>query len=428
MAGESYSDANSYLAALTERSVLPEGFTCGTVSIDFKAPELGSDRSFPLDISALLLDEPSSSFGATLTRNRFPGAPVQLARRRLSLPNTRGVLINNKVANVYAPGGIDAAGRLLQCLGQLVGAEEEQLFCASTGVIGWGLPVEEMITALPSLNEKLSSGSAAGVARAIMTTDAYPKLRSASVGRGRIVGLAKGAGMIEPNMATLLVFILTDLAVDRDLLRHQLTRAVNLSFNRISIDGDQSTSDMVLAFSSGKVPATSMDEFEGALVKVCMELAEDVVRNGEGTSHVLRLLVREAMSEETALGVGKAVINSPLVKTAIYGNDPNIGRIIMAIGDFLGNADHSIDTDRVEIQIGGQEVFANGAFRLGGEKEKEIAAYLRSVALDPDGKSFPPHDLTVDIVIGLGQGDESAEVLGSDLTYEYVRENAEYRT
>ncbi len=171
-----------------------------------------------------------------------------------------------------------------------------------------------------------------------MTTDLYPKVRRASVGRGSIVGIGKGAGMIEPNLATMLVFLLTDIAIPRVELRRMLVPAVDCSFNCMSIDSDTSTSDTVLLLSSGAVPCLDPAAFEKALTQVCQDLAEDMPRNGEGVHHVLRVQVTGAPSEVLARGVGKSVVNSPLFKCAVCGNDPNVGRLVCAIGKHIGPA------------------------------------------------------------------------------------------
>jgi len=341
------------------------------------------------------------------------------------------VLINNKVANVGAAGGVQDAREVLSRLGGLLGTPAAQLLAASTGIVGWRLPVEEMRAALPGLAAGLQRSSLLPVARAIMTTDAWPKLRRARAGQGSIVGTAKGAGMIEPNLATMLVFLLTDLDIPRAALREELARAAEDSFNRISVDGDQSTSDMVVALSSRRTPAAPRAEFRRALLEVCSGLAEDIVRNGEGVSHVLKVSVRGAPPGPLALGLGKAVVNSPLVKTAMFGNDPNVGRILSAMGDYLSAAPggRGLDFGRLRVGIGGTVVFERGGFRLDTRKEKLLARYLRSRAGDPARKGFPAHDRCVQIEVDCGgRKGPAAEVLGADLSYEYVRENADYRS
>jgi glutamate N-acetyltransferase/amino-acid N-acetyltransferase len=261
-----------------------------------------------------------------------------------------------------------------------------------------------------------------------MTTDSFPKIRTAKLRDGRITAIAKGAGMIEPNMATMLVFILTDIDLPKDQLEESLHKAVKQSFNTISVDGDQSTSDMAVILSSSIYPCSSIVDFEKSLISLCKDLAEDIVRNGEGTSHVIKVTTKGECNQELGTGIGKAVINSPLVKTALFGNDPNVGRIISAIGDFLGNHRINIDTRNISITLGEIEIFARGAFMIDNEKEIKLSGYLKETQLNPDIKGYPEHNKTVDITISIGEGPGSFTVIGSDLTYEYVRENADYRS
>jgi glutamate N-acetyltransferase/amino-acid N-acetyltransferase len=423
-----YRSSEQYLGALARRAALPAGFCAATASLTFSAAE--KPGSFPMNLSLILLDEPTPSFAARFTRNRFAGAPVLIGRERLQEPRLRGVLINNKVANVGAATGVKDARAVLGELGGLLDSPERELLAASTGVVGWRLPVADMRAALPGLAAGLQRRSLLPVARAIMTTDSWPKLRRARVAQGSIVGVAKGAGMIEPNLSTMLVFLLTDLDIPRSALREELARAAAFSFNRISVDGDQSTSDMVVALSSRRKPAAPRAEFRRGLAEVCRGLAEDIVRNGEGVGHVLRVRVRGA-SETLALGLGKAVVNSPLVKTAVCGNDPNVGRILSSMGDYLGAVPGgaAVDFRRLRVRLGGIVLYERGAFRLDPAKERRLARYLASCAYDPARKGFPAHERCVEIEVECGgRGAQSVEVIGADLSHEYVRENADYRS
>lgn len=428
VAMEQYSSASEYHAAVRERSVLPAGFRTGRVSVQYLPGERPSDVPYTMSLSLLLLDEPTPSFAGVFTQNSFPGFPVVLGRKRLAMPMSRGVLVNNRVANVGASGGGKDAERILAALGKAVDADPEDLFSSSTGVIGWKLPVDTIIEAIPRLVERTVDRSLAEFARGIMTTDRYPKVRRSEVGEGSIVAAAKGAGMIEPNMATMLAFVATDVSIDRRQLQEILSRVARRTFNRISVDGDQSTSDMVLAFSSRKKPEVEPDRFERALTEVCAALAEDIVRNGEGTSHVVRVQIGGAVDEEEAVAAGKAVVNSPLVKTAIFGNDPNIGRILGAVGDCLGNEGKELDLRRLSLALGESTIFSDGRFRLDYEAEKRLSEYLSAAGFDPELRGYPMHDRTVDIRVQLGRGKAGAQVIGSDLSYAYVRENADYRS
>jgi len=425
---ESYSSKAEYLEALGVRSKLPEGFRCSTVPITFRPEEKPADNPYKMNLSLIVSDEPSALFGGVFTRNAFPGFPVILGKQRLKNKTARGVLINNRIANVGAPGGLQDAEGLLCRLASLIGCSERELFAASTGVIGWRLPTAEMTNALEALVNGLSAASVLPISQAIMTTDSFPKVRDMAVGDGRILAFGKGAGMIEPNMATMLVFILTDLQMPRPVLRKALEGAVNRTFNRITIDGDQSTSDTVLIFSSGRKPLVEEEEFSEALFSVCWKLAEDVVRNGEGTSHVMKVRVTGATDGETALGAAKAVANSPLVKTAIFGNDPNVGRILNALGDYLGSEDRRIDPASLSIALGGTTIFDEGRFTLSSDTEVTLNRYMTECAVKSSETGFPEHNRNVDIDVSLGEGKGEATVLGSDLSYGYVKENAEYRS
>ena len=425
---ESFSSESDYQKELAARSVLPDGFKCATASLEFFPRERSVPKPLPMNLALILLDRPSRDFAAVFTRNRFPGAPVLLGRRRLSGDFIQGVLINNKISNVCASGGEKDAEELLAALGFQLGISAESFFAASTGIIGWGLPRREMEDALPRLIAGLDRSSILPLARAIMTTDAFPKVRRASVGQGTIVGTAKGAGMIEPNMATMLCFVCTDLAMPREMLREDLMWCVERSLNRISVDSDQSTSDTAILLSSGLRPAVAREEFRRGLLEVLSGLAFDIMRNAEGVGHVIRVRVTGVNSESTAVSVARAIVNSPLVKTAIFGNDPNVGRIISAIGDYMGNAGESFDAASLRIRLGGMDIFAAGAFQLDSAKEERLSAYLKDRALDTRRPPWPQHDKTVDIEIILGISPMSAEVLGSDLSYDYVRENADYRS
>jgi glutamate N-acetyltransferase/amino-acid N-acetyltransferase len=296
-----------------------------------------------------------------------------------------------------------------------------------------------MVSALPRAAAALAGGSILPAAEGIVTTDLYPKVRRAAVGDGSMVGIAKGAGMVEPDMATMLVYVLTDLAIPRDALRAMLARAVAPSFNSISVDSDTSTSDTLVVASSGLVPCADHDAFEAELTGVCCDLAEDVVRNGEGVRHVMRVRVSGAPDAGAARALGKAIVNAPLFKCAIAGNDPNVGRLVQAMGKHLGAGAKPLDVSRMRVHLGGIPIFAGGTFQLDGEKEKALAAHLRGAELyasapPRDGVftppiDYPPHERCVELEIDLGTGGAgTATVFGADLTHEYVSENADYRS
>jgi glutamate N-acetyltransferase/amino-acid N-acetyltransferase len=347
-------------------------------------------------------------------------------------------VVNNKISNVCAPGGVETSEKICAATAKLLGISSSGILPSSTGVIGWTLPAEAMIAGLPDAVANLAGNSIVPAAEGIVTTDLYPKIRRAAVGAGSIVGIAKGAGMIEPNLATMLVYILTDVAVPRSELRAMLTRAVDQSFNCISIDSDTSTSDTVALISSGRVPCADRAEFERALHQVCRDLAEDVVRNGEGVRHVIRVNVTRAATPQLARSLGKAIVNAPLFKCAVAGNDPNVGRLVQAVGKHVGAQSDLIDVSKLSARMGGIPIFANGVFQLDPQKENALVAHLRGAELyasaaPKDGVfappiDFPPHERCVELEIEVGSGDASAVVFGGDLTHEYVSENADYRS
>ncbi|MBN2574581.1 MAG: bifunctional ornithine acetyltransferase/N-acetylglutamate synthase [Deltaproteobacteria bacterium] len=421
---------------LATQAVLPRGFRAGTTRFEFTPAEVGKKAA--MNLTLLALDRPTADFAAVFTRNAFPGAPVLVGRRRLAEPTLGAVVVNTKISNVRAPDGENTAERLCAAVAGALGMAPGQVLPSSTGIIGWRIPIEAMLAAVPAAVAALAGGSLLDAASGIVTTDLYPKARRATVGQGSIVGIAKGAGMIEPNMATMLVYLLSDLAMPRAALRRLLPTAVDGSFNCISVDSDTSTSDTVVLLSSGAVPCADEAAFARALATVCGDLAEDVVRNGEGVHHVLRVAVNGAPSEPFARGLGKSVINSPLCKTATAGNDANVGRILAAIGKYLGVHAPDLDTSGTRIMLGGKIVFEKGSFQLSPETEAEVAAHLKQAEVyasraPQDGVfrppiDYPPHERCVELAIDLASGPASATVLGADLTHEYISENADYRS
>lgn len=436
-----FSDRNAHRAWLAEQASLPAGFRVGTTHFDFVPRE--APKPAKMTLTLIALDRPTSDFAAVFTKNALPGAPVILGRRRLSEATLGAVIVNNKISNVCAPGGVETAERICAALARELKFRATEILPSSTGVIGWSLPEEAIIGALPQAINALKAGSILPAAEGIVTTDLYPKIRYAAVGRGRIVGIAKGAGMIEPNMATMLVYILTDLAVPRVKLREMLLRAVDGSFNTISIDSDTSTSDTVALISSSQVVCPDLAAFEAGLKQVCTDLAEDVVRNGEGVRHVIRVKVSQAPSTAVARALGKGIVNAPLFKCAVAGNDPNVGRLVQAIGKYAGASPSPLDLSKMRLHLGGIEIFSDGVFRLDPAKETQLVAHLKSAELYASSApkngvfsppiDFPPHERCVEIEVDLGNTDAGhdsahATVLGGDLTHEYVSENADYRS
>ena len=433
----SFPDRHAHRAWLASQAALPAGFRVGTTRFDFVPIETPKPAKMTLTIIAL--DCATPDFAAVFTKNAFPGAPIVVGRQRLKEAALGAIVVNNKISNVCAPGGVETAERVCAEAARLLKLPPKQILPSSTGVIGWTLPAEAMIGALPAAVAALAPGSILPAAEGIVTTDLYPKIRRADLpGGGSIVGIAKGAGMIEPNLATMLVYLLTDVAVPRADLRTMLSRVIDASFNAISIDSDTSTSDTVALVSSARVPCTDLGAFDRGLHTVCRDLAEDVVRNGEGVRHVIRVAVTNAASLAFARALGKAVVNAPLFKCAVAGNDPNVGRLVQAIGKYVGASGVKADLSKLRAKLGGVEIFANGAFQLNPEKETALVAHLQDAELYASAPSkdgvfaapidFPRHERCVELEIDVGNGVASATVLGGDLTHEYVSENADYRS
>jgi glutamate N-acetyltransferase/amino-acid N-acetyltransferase len=444
-----FSSKDEYRTSLSKQCPFPPGFVLGVDSLTFSPKELGNpEKRFPMKLSLLALEgnKATTSYAAVYTRNGFPGAPVVVGKQILEeQAPIGGVLINNKVSNVHPHGGgVKDALTLSKKAAELLKLPSSaRIIPASTGVIGWALPVQEMMNCLSQIISKLETPkNALSLAEAIMTTDAYPKARTREIlvnngqSRVRITGVAKGAGMIEPNMATMLVYIMTDAKLpSRTVMQESLTMAVNGpgSLNCITVDSDQSTSDMAVLISSDRVPVEKQEDvaaFNKALNEVCAELAEDVVRNGEGTRHVIRVEIVGAPNQEIAKGAGKAIANSPLVKTAIYGNDPNVGRVIAALGSYLGRQPSQYIAKtlpkRTKISVGGVVVFENGVFTLDPVKEQNLQQLMKNAQLQ--GGEFPSHFRNVDIKVELFSGEYDTVVIGSDLSEKYVEVNADYRS
>ncbi len=433
----SFSNRATHRAWLAAQAALPAGFRVGTTRFEFVPRE--APKPAKMTLTLITLDRPTPDFAAAFTKNAFPGAPIIVGRKRLNEPALGAIIINNKISNVCAPQGVETSERVCGETARLLGLAPSEVLPSSTGVIGWSLPTDAILAALPQAVGALAAGTILPAAEGIVTTDLYPKIRRADLGGGSIVGIAKGAGMIEPNLATMLVYLLTDLAVPRGELRAMLAKAIDASFNAISIDSDTSTSDTVALVSSGRVACEDFGAFERALHTVCRDLAEDVVRNGEGVRHVIRVRVTNTASPVLARALGKAIVNAPLFKCAVAGNDPNVGRLVQAIGKHIGAFAPKTDLSKLRATMGGVEIFANGMFQLDPSKEAALVAHLRGAELYASAPpsqegvfsapiDFPPHERCVELEIDVGNGAASATVLGGDLTHEYVSENADYRS
>ena len=369
-----------------------------------------------LDFGVLASKKPCSA-AAVFTRNNLPGAPVIVGREHASSGALQAVVVNSKCANVgLGEAGLEDARRMCRWTGEALGLAPELVLPASTGVIGQPLPMERIREGTLRIRDELgeSPESIEAFARAIMTTDTRPKWRCTSSGKASLLGVAKGAGMIEPDMATMLCFLVTDALFDSKELQPMLKRVVDASFNRISIDTDTSTSDMVVLLANGQAEAVDPLIFEESLTGLCRELARDVVRDGEGVTKLLEVRVSGASSPEMALSIGKSIVNSPLIKTAVHGADPNWGRFVMAVGKVF---QHPVRLEDLELRFGS------------GAESQRVAAELLSegkVELESIRRLFEQDTVQVEVVVG--RGDFIETVWGCDLSKDYVDENAFYTT
>jgi glutamate N-acetyltransferase / amino-acid N-acetyltransferase len=347
---------------------------------------------------------------AMFTRNRFPGAPVIVGKKHIANGFVQALVINSKNANV-AMGklGIDNAIETCRIVGEELGINPYDVLPFSTGVIGRPLPMDKIRAGLHGIRDELKPNNLTLAAEAIMTTDAYPKYFSCQVGPAVIAGIAKGAGMIEPNMATMLVYLMTDAALPKSAMRPMLRGVVDRTFNSMSIDTDTSTSDTVVLIANGLAGKVNLRRFENGLLQVCEYLTREIARSGEGATKLIAVEVSRGKTEAQAKRVAKSVVNSPLVKTAVYGCDPNWGRVIMAIGKTF---DTSIEPAKVTIRFGDTSVFRKGS-PMDCDLET-LRQYLRQ------------SEVTISVDLGIGKA--FSRVWGCDLTEGYIKENAYYTT
>jgi glutamate N-acetyltransferase/amino-acid N-acetyltransferase len=387
-----------------KKQLVPKGFYSWVRSVGIKA---GNNTP---DLAVILSGLPAAA-AAVFTKNDVVGEPIKIGQKHIRGGCLNAIVVNSKNANVATGAqGYQDALAMCQAVGKKFGTLTENVLPSSTGVIGVRLPIKKIIDGIWSMDEHYPPFDAQAVATAIMTTDQWPKFVSRRVGASSavIAGVAKGAGMISPNMATMLAYFVTDANLSSSSLKRILKRAVDSSFNCISVDNDTSTSDTVAIMANGGAGYADERLFEKTLTEMCIYLAKEIVRNGEGVTKLITIRVTDAASESQAKIVADTIAQSYLVKTAIYGCDANWGRIIAA----AGRAGQQINPENVVIYIGRKMVFKSGepvAFSEGRLKE-----YLK-------GKQ-------IEIRVHLGMGACAAQVWTGDLTEEYIRENASYRS
>jgi glutamate N-acetyltransferase/amino-acid N-acetyltransferase len=398
---------------VSQRVPVPAGFR-------FAGVRCGIKRRGP-DLALLVSDRPATAAGV-FTQSTVPGAPVVLSRRKLRSGQARAVVVNSGVSNVaMGPAGLRAAGRMSALAARALGLPAREVLCASTGVIGMPLPLDKIEAGIAAATARLAADGLPRAARAIMTTDTYPKAAGVRFGRsGRrcaVAGIAKGSGMIEPRMATMLAFFATDAAVAPGFLRRLWREVADETLNRVTVDGETSTSDTAVIFANGAAgaaPITSARSpgataLRDALLEVAGELARALARDGEGATKLVTVDVSGARSEAEAELAARRIANSLLVKTALFGGDPNWGRILQTVG--AGRV--RLDLPRTEVRLGGVPVFRAGA-------STGTAARARA------GRALRARD--VEIAVHLGRGPGRCRIWTCDLSYDYIRVNADYTT
>lgn len=361
------------------------------------------------DLCIVASTSPCAS-AAMFTRNQFCGPSVVVGRAHAECGQLRAVVVTSGIANV-ATGeeGLRNAKAVATLTAKLLEIEPTQVLPSSTGVIGWQLPMEKVLAGIEKAVPLLRAGNLLQASEGILTTDPRPKCRSIVLPEGSVIfGMVKGAGMIEPNMATMLAYFFTDAAVDNDALKPIFERAVHRSLNMLSVDTDTSTSDTVAILANGQSGSVDLSTFEQALTSLMIELTKDIARDAEGATKLIEARVRSARSFEQAKRVAKSIINSPLVKTAVYGCDPNWGRVAMAVGKTF---DLDIRPETVSIAFGPHLVYHGKPLLTPGGLEP-VREYLNNAHIV--------------IEVHLGVGDEQATAWGCDLTEGYIHINGSY--
>lgn len=378
---------------------LPSGFRCAGRNAGLKTD--GAE-----DLALFQSEIPATAAGL-FTRNHFPGAPIVLGRERIATARLQAVVANSKNSNVAnGAQGLADAREMAELAGRELGVDPELVLVASTGVIGRRLPMELIRSGIQGMADEMGTDPWTA-ARGIMTTDTHPKVVSVPVGDAVLTGVAKGAGMIAPNMATMLVYLFTDAQLDAPSLDAALRNACDETFQLLSVDTDTSTSDMVVIMANGRAGPVDGEAFAEALEAVCARLAAMIARDGEGASKLLRIRVEGAADRAEARRIARSVAESPLVKTMAHGADPNVGRILMAVGKCV---ECRVVPERVSAWVQGVKVVEGG--QSTDFQDAEVRSLLGG---DP-----------VEIRVDLGVGSAGATALGCDLTEGYIRENAAY--
>lgn len=381
------------------------------------ATKAGIKASGKLDLGLIYTAEPVAAAGV-FTQSKVVAAPVTYSRKNLKSTKgmMRAIIVNAGNANACTgKTGMDNAAETARLVAQGIGCKPSEVLICSTGIIGVQLPMEKVRAGVPVVTAQ-KGGNGAEFTQAILTTDLVKKTASATACGGSIAGVCKGSGMIAPNMATMLGYILTDIAITPAVLQIALRAACDMSFNCLTVDGDTSTNDTVLCLASGKagnkkITAASgkdYEEFLAALKKVCYSLAKQVAQDGEGATKLVVVNVEGAKSAKDAKLAGKTISESPLVKTAMFGNDPNWGRIVAA----LGRSGCAMVPEKTSIRLCGKEIFAAGT-------PKPFNA-------DALSKAMKKKEVVINVQLGLGKG--SATLLTCDFSYDYVKINADYHT
>ena len=383
-------------------SSLPAGFRAIVSNIGIK------DETD--DVVIVAADSPVAAAGV-FTQSRFVGPSVTVSREHLSNHTATAMVVISKNANVAnGENGMRDTLEVVQLAARQAGCDVTDVLIASTGVIGRPYPMDRIRSGFEGLKQHDWTAGLNDVARAIMTTDTVEKSSSATIEGSTAVisGVAKGVGMLEPHMATMISIVLTDADLAPQDLDSIFRRVVDKSFNCVSVDGDTSTSDTAVILASGAAGSVSLEAFEQGLEQVCIDLARQIASDGEGAETLIEVLVDEARDDDQARRVAKSIVNSPLVKTAVHGADPNWGRIAMAVGKVN---DDDIDQDSVTIRIGNKELFPQ---QVSNQELEELSNYLKR------------DEVLIHVSLGINQG--AARVWGCDLTDGYVRINADYTT